>query len=186
MSCFHRRKRDAMCARYAERFQCGLVRGSAVSLVLREAIARQLRVQFDHHTVTRHLGEDGRARNRKRKLIAVNDRFLGQRNGEEPERVKRLDAIGARMRKELTGMGFNIGNSVSPIIPILIGDNPRTLLAWKTLFEAGVFVNPILSPAVPPGMELLRTSYMASHTDEQIDRVLQVYREVGKQLALIP
>jgi 8-amino-7-oxononanoate synthase len=104
---------------------------------------------------------------------------------EEPERVKRLDAIGARMRQELTGMGFNIGNSVSPIIPILIGDNPRTLLAWKTLFEAGVFVNPILSPAVPPGMELLRTSYMASHTDEQIDRVLQIYCDVGKQLGLI-
>jgi len=104
---------------------------------------------------------------------------------EEPERVQRLDAIGQRMRRELTGMGFNIGNSVSPIIPILIGDNPRTLLAWKTLFEAGVFVNPILSPAVPAGMELLRTSYMASHTDEQIDRVLQIYCDVGKQLSLI-
>jgi 8-amino-7-oxononanoate synthase len=104
---------------------------------------------------------------------------------EEPQRVERLDAIGARMRRELTGMGFNIGNTVSPIIPILIGDNPRTLLAWKTLFEAGVFVNPILSPAVPTGMELLRTSYMASHTDEQIDRVLQIYCDVGKQLGLI-
>jgi 7-keto-8-aminopelargonate synthetase-like enzyme len=59
-------------------------------------------------------------------------------------------------------------------------------VAWKTLFEAGVFVNPILSPAVPVGMELLRTSYMASHTDEQIDRVLTIYRDVGKQLGLIP
>jgi 7-keto-8-aminopelargonate synthetase-like enzyme len=53
------------------------------------------------------------------------------------------------------------------------------------LFDAGVFVNPILSPAVPPGMELLRTSYMASHTDEQIDRVLAIYGEVGKKLGLI-
>ena len=82
-------------------------------------------------------------------------------------------------------MGFNIGKSVSPIIPIIVGDNQRTLLAWKTLFDAGVFVNPILSPAVPPGMELLRTSYMASHTDEQIDQVLQIYCDVGKQLGLI-
>lgn len=104
---------------------------------------------------------------------------------EEPERVARLTAIGDRMRRELKGMGFNIGNSVSPIIPIFIGDNPRTLMAWRALFDAGVFVNPILSPAVPEGMELLRTSYMASHTDEQIDRVLTVYCEVGKQLGLI-
>lgn len=105
---------------------------------------------------------------------------------DEPERAARLTAIGERMRRELRGMGFNIGASVSPIIPIIVGDNLKTLAAWKTLFEAGVFVNPILSPAVPVGQELLRTSYMASHTDEQIDRVLQVFSEVGKQLALIP
>ncbi len=82
-------------------------------------------------------------------------------------------------------MGFNIGHSVSPIIPIFIGDTPRTILTWKTLFDAGVFVNPVLSPAVPAGQELLRTSYMASHTDEQIDRALEAYRKVGKQLGLI-
>ena len=104
---------------------------------------------------------------------------------EEPQRVARLTAIGERMRRELKAMGYNIGNSVSPIIPIIIGDNPRTLMAWRALFDAGVFVNPILSPAVPAGMELLRTSYMASHTDEQIDRVLNIYCDVGKQLGLI-
>jgi 7-keto-8-aminopelargonate synthetase-like enzyme len=59
-------------------------------------------------------------------------------------------------------------------------------LAWKTLFDAGVFVNPVLAPAVIAGQELLRTSYMASHTDEQIDRALEIYRKVGKQLGLIP
>jgi 8-amino-7-oxononanoate synthase len=104
---------------------------------------------------------------------------------EEPERVERLTAIGDRMRRELRAMGFNIGSSVSPIIPIIIGDRPRTLMAWRALFDAGVFVNPVLSPAVPEGMDLLRTSYMASHTDEQIDRVLSIYCEVGKQLGLI-
>jgi 8-amino-7-oxononanoate synthase len=103
----------------------------------------------------------------------------------EPQHVERLTAIGDRMRRELRAMGFNIGETVSPIIPIFIGDNPRTLVAWKTLFDAGVFVNPILSPAVPPGQELLRTSYMASHTDEQIDRVLEIFCEVGKQIGLI-
>jgi 8-amino-7-oxononanoate synthase len=104
---------------------------------------------------------------------------------EEPERAARLTAIGERMRRELRAMGFNIGASVSPIIPIIIGDRIKTLTAWKTLFEAGVFVNPILSPAVPEGQDLLRTSYMASHTDEQLDHVLQVYRDVGRQLGLI-
>ena len=104
---------------------------------------------------------------------------------DEPQRAERLGAIADRMRRELRGMGFNIGASVSPIIPIIVGDNMKTLLAWKALFDAGVFVNPILSPAVPPGMELLRTSYMASHTDEQIDRVLAIFSEVGKKLGLI-
>jgi 8-amino-7-oxononanoate synthase len=104
----------------------------------------------------------------------------------EPEHAERLTAIGDRVRRELRAMGFNIGETVSPIIPIFIGDNPKTLFTWKALFDAGVFVNPILSPAVPPGQELLRTSYMASHTDEQIDRVLEIYCEVGKQMGLIP
>lgn len=104
---------------------------------------------------------------------------------EEPERVERLTAIGDRMRSELRGMGFNIGATVSPIIPIFIGDNLKTLAAWKTFFDAGIFVNPVLSPAVPLGQALLRTSYMATHTDEQLDRVLQVFCDVGKQLGLI-
>jgi 8-amino-7-oxononanoate synthase len=104
---------------------------------------------------------------------------------EEPERVERLTAIGERMRRELKAMGFNIGNTVSPIIPIIVGDRPRTLMAWRSLFDAGVFVNPILSPAVPEGMDLLRTSYMATHTDEQITKVLKLYCQVGKDLGLI-
>jgi len=104
---------------------------------------------------------------------------------EEPERVQRLEEIATRMRRELGAMGFNIGNSVSPIIPIIIGDDMRTLMAWKALFEGGVFVNPILSPAVPEGQQLLRTSYMATHTDAQLDQVLEVFRTVGKQVGLI-
>ncbi len=104
---------------------------------------------------------------------------------EEPQHSARVNAIGDRVRRELIAMGFNIGQSVSPIIPIIVGDTPRTILAWKTLFDAGVFVNPIISPAVPAGQELLRTSYMASHTDEQIDRVLEIYRKVGRQMGLI-
>jgi 8-amino-7-oxononanoate synthase len=104
---------------------------------------------------------------------------------EEPQLIQRVNQIGARMRDCLRQLGFDIGNSESPIIPIHIGDDIQTLLTWKNLFENGVFVNPVLSPAVPAGKQLLRTSYMASHTDEQMDRVLEVYEKVGRQFGLI-
>lgn len=103
----------------------------------------------------------------------------------EPERVDRVNAIGTRVRNELGQMGFNVGASVTPIVPIIIGDDERTFLSWKALFENGVFVNPIISPAVPPGMQLLRTSYMATHTDEQIDKVLEIFHSVGKRIGII-
>jgi len=104
---------------------------------------------------------------------------------EEPERIQRLNDIGDKMRKEYRRMGFDIGTSVSPIIPILIGGDLRTILVWKAMFERGVFVNPVLMPAVPDGQQLLRTSYMATHTDEQLDRVLEIFYEVGKEAMLI-
>lgn len=104
---------------------------------------------------------------------------------EEPERIERINQIGARMRDCYRQIGFNIGASETPVIPIIIGDDDRTLLTWKMLFEAGVFVNPVLSPAVPAGRQLLRTSYMASHTDEQLDRVANTLASVGKQVGLI-
>lgn len=104
---------------------------------------------------------------------------------EEPERIVRLLQIADRMRREYKLLGFDIGPSESPIIPIMIGDDMRTLIVWKMLFEAGVFVNPVLSPAVPQGQQLLRTSYMATHTDDQLDRVLEIFAAVGKQVGLI-
>ncbi len=104
---------------------------------------------------------------------------------QEPERVERVGQIGAKMRVAFKQMGFNVGESVTPIIPIIIGDDQRTFGFWKALFDNGVFVNPVVSPAVPPGMQLLRTSYMATHTDEQMDRVLEVFGKVGKALGVI-
>ncbi len=104
---------------------------------------------------------------------------------EEPERVERLNQIAEKMRKGYQALGFNTGPSVSPIIPIIIGDDQRTFLFWRRLFESGVFVNPVISPATPPGMQLLRTSYMATHTDEQMDRVLSIFETVGKEIGVI-
>jgi len=103
----------------------------------------------------------------------------------EPERVRRVNEIGERVRTELHGMGFNVGESVTPIVPIIIGDDTKTFMSWKSLFENGVFVNPVISPAVPQGLQLLRTSYMATHTDEQITRVLETYQKVGKEIGII-
>ncbi len=103
----------------------------------------------------------------------------------EPERVRRLSQIAENMRTAYQQLGFNTGPSESPIIPIIIGDDMRTFQSWKMLFDAGVFVNAVISPAVPPGHQLLRTSYMATHTDEQLGRVLETFETVGKQLGLI-
>jgi len=104
---------------------------------------------------------------------------------DEPQMAERVIQIGARVKRELGAMGFNVGESVTPIVPVIIGDDEKTFLTWKTLFDNGVFVNPVISPAVPQGMQLLRTSYMASHTDAQIDRVLEIFNQVGKQVGII-
>jgi len=96
----------------------------------------------------------------------------------EPERVERVNQIAARVRSELRGMGYNIGRTETPIIPIIIGDMMDALNAWKILFEAGIYTNVALPPSVPDQMSLLRTSYMATHTDEQVDRVLGVFKKV--------
>jgi 8-amino-7-oxononanoate synthase len=104
---------------------------------------------------------------------------------EEPERVKRVNEIGDFMRKNYKQLGFNTGNSVTPVIPIFIGDDRRAAVIWKALFEAGVYVNMVISPAVPEGKQLLRTSYMAIHTDEQLQKVLEMFSVVGKQVGII-
>jgi len=103
----------------------------------------------------------------------------------EPERVDRVNAIAGRVRKDMRAMGFNVAESVTPIVPVIIGDDPRTFAMWKALFANGVFVNPVISPAVPQGSQLLRTSYMATHTDAQVDQVMETFHAVGKEVGII-
>lgn len=103
----------------------------------------------------------------------------------EPEHVERLWEVTERMRSGLKEMGFQMGPSTTPIIPIIIGERERTFKAWKMCFAAGLYTNAVIAPAVPPDMGMLRTSYMATHTDEQIDRALNILGEVGRELELI-
>lgn len=104
---------------------------------------------------------------------------------DEPERVERLTAVAEKMRKGFTDLGFNIGSSETPVIPIIVGEDMKTFIFWRKLLDAGVYVNAVISPATPPGRQLLRTSYMATHTDEQLDQVLDIFAEVGKELGVI-
>ncbi len=104
---------------------------------------------------------------------------------QEPERIDKLWNNYRKMKKGYEDLGFNTGNTETPIIPIIIGKDDKTFMFWKMLFEAGVFVNPVISPAVPPGMSLLRTSYMATHSEEELDQVLEIFGIVGKKLGII-
>jgi len=104
----------------------------------------------------------------------------------EPERIQRVNDIAARMRRDYQALGFNTGPSQTPVIPIIIGDMWGTFLVWKLLFEEGVYTNLVIPPAVPPNLSLLRTSYMATHTDEQMEFVLEKFAKVGRTLGLIP
>lgn len=104
---------------------------------------------------------------------------------EEPQHAARVIQVAEKMREGYRSLGFDIGNSVTPVVPIIIGDDTKTFLTWKKLFDNGVFVNPVISPAVNQGHQLLRTSYMATHTDDQMEKVLEVFRKVGKEVGLI-
>jgi 8-amino-7-oxononanoate synthase len=103
----------------------------------------------------------------------------------EPGLRDRLKVISDTMRSGFKAQGLEIGSGKgTPIIPIFIGERMKTMNAWRKIFDRGVFVNAILVPAVPPGRDLLRTSYMATHSDEQLAKILSVVSEVRQEIGL--
>jgi 8-amino-7-oxononanoate synthase len=103
----------------------------------------------------------------------------------EPERRDQLWVNTRRLQDGLRGLGFDIGPTETPIVPVLIGPLETTFLFWRKLFDAGVFTNPVVPPAVPPSQCRLRTSLMATHTFEQIDRAIDTFARLGKELGVI-
>jgi 8-amino-7-oxononanoate synthase len=103
----------------------------------------------------------------------------------EPQRRERLWANVRRMKQGFDDLGFEVIDHGSPILSIVIGSDEATFEFNKRLFEAGVFVNPVVPPAVPEGKSLLRTSYMATHTDEDLDEILGAFRRVGERLRIL-
>ena len=103
----------------------------------------------------------------------------------EPERIEKLWTIVHKMKKAYEAMGYQTGVTESPIIPLHIGDDHKTFLMAKELGAEGVFATPIVSPATPPGQALIRTSYSATHTEAQLDFVLDKFKKIGKKLGVI-
>src|SRR5438132_2174106 len=103
----------------------------------------------------------------------------------EPERREQLWANTRRLQEGLRSLGFEIGPTETPIVPFLIGDFEKTLTLWRKLFDAGVFTNPVVPPAVPPSQSRLRTSVMASHTADPWAFALQTFGRLGKELGVI-
>jgi 8-amino-7-oxononanoate synthase len=103
----------------------------------------------------------------------------------EPQLRTRLEQISDKMRNGFQALGLEVGTGVgTPIVPIFIGDRVKTMQVWRRILDRGVFVNAIVVPAVQPGRDLLRTSYMATHEDQQLDAILRIVKEVDAEMGL--
>ena len=103
----------------------------------------------------------------------------------EPDRREKLWKITKKMKSGFQALGYNTGPTETPIIPIIVGTDETAFMLWRLLREDGIFTNPVVYPAVPKGQSLIRTSYSATHTEEELDTVLVSFEKGGKQLGII-
>jgi 8-amino-7-oxononanoate synthase len=103
----------------------------------------------------------------------------------EPERRRRVLDNAAVVRRALRGQGYDVGDSFAAAVPVHVGETMTCLRLWRALYDAGVFTNPVIYPAVAQGRALIRVSVMAAHTDDHLARILEVFHEAGGQLGII-
>jgi len=103
----------------------------------------------------------------------------------EPERVNKLIRNADKIRDGLSSLGFNVIMGRTGIVPVIVGDDMLAFQMWRRLYDEGVFVNVFISPGVPQGRQMLRTSYMATHEDEHLDFIIATFKKVGKEIGLI-
>ncbi len=103
----------------------------------------------------------------------------------EPWRVDKLITNADKVRKELTSAGFKVIDGRTAIVPVIVGDDTIAFQMWRKLYDAGVFVNVFISPGVPQGRQMMRTSYMSTHENEHLDFIIDTFKSVGKELGLI-
>jgi 8-amino-7-oxononanoate synthase len=104
---------------------------------------------------------------------------------EEPERIEKLWENTHYMAENFKNMGYDIGTSCTPVIPLHVGELDNAFKMWKMLDEEGVFINPVVPPAVPLNDTLIRTSFMATHTRDQLDEALEKFDKIGKKIGII-
>ncbi len=103
----------------------------------------------------------------------------------EPDRREKLWKITKKMKSGFQALGYNTGPTETPIIPVIVGNDETAFMLWRSLREDGIFTNPVIYPAVPKGQSLIRTSYSATHTEEELDTVLASFEKCGKQVGII-
>lgn len=103
----------------------------------------------------------------------------------EPDRVNKLISNAAKIRKAFKEMGFNVIEGRTPIVPVILGEDNLTFTFWRKLFDNGIFVNAFVSPGVPQNLSMLRTSYMATHEDKHLNRIIEIFGDIGKGMGII-
>ena len=103
----------------------------------------------------------------------------------DTSRRDNLFRLTAKLKKGLEDLGYDLGTSTTPILPVHIGTNEDCFKMWRALHEMGIFANPVISPAVPPGHSLMRLTLMATHTDEHVEQIITAFAKAGKAIGLI-
>ena len=144
------------------------------------AVGDQTVIEYVRHTASTHIFSASMPPSAVATVLACLDILEA-----EPERLDRLAEIADFMRDGFRSLGFDVWSSQTPIIPVVIGEMYRAFAFWKDLLEAGVFTNAVIPPAVPTGQSLMRTSYMATHSDDELHRVLDAFEAVGLEHGII-